>query len=233
MLPGVIIFARMSSKRLPGKMMKKIGNKKLINHIIDRAKRIKKKGNLILATSKNKEDNYLVNEARKANIKIFRGSLNNVVKRAYKCCKKYNINSFVRICGDRLFLDFKEINQFIKKYQIKSNKIDMASNLLNGKIPPGKTIEIINIKALKKIMIKTKDKHHLEHVTTYIYENKKQFKLLKLKKPKYCNYRYRYSIDNLSDLKRSQFIAKKEKNLTVLSNIKIFNYTKKWFQKHV
>lgn len=233
MLPGIIIFARMSSKRLPGKMMKKIGDKKLINHIIDRAKKIKNKSNLILATSKNKGDNYLVNEAKKANIKIFRGSLNNVVKRAYECCKEYNLKSFVRICGDRLFLDFKEINHFIEKYQIKKNKIDMASNLLRGKIPAGKTIEIINIEALKKIMNFTKNKHHLEHLTTYMYKNKKKFKLLKLNKPKYGNHRYRYSIDNLSDLKRSRFISKKEKNLTILSNSKIYNYTKKWFQYHV
>lgn len=229
---GVIIFARMSSRRLPGKMMKKIGSKKLINHIIDRAKMIKTKNKLILATSKKKDDNCLVSEAIKANINVYRGNLNNVVKRSFDCCKKYGLSSFVRVCGDRLFLDYKEINQVIKKLYLKKNKIDIASNLLNGKIPAGKTIEIISVSALQKILNQTKNKFHLEHVSTYIYENKKEFKILKLRKPRYSSLNYRYAVDDLRDLKRSKYIYKNEKNLKDLSNSKIFYYTKNWFNKH-
>ena len=229
---GVIIFARMSSRRLPGKMMKKIGSKKLINHIIDRAKMIKTKNKLILATSKKKDDNCLVSEAIKANINVYRGNLNNVVKRSFDCCKKYGLSSFVRVCGDRLFLDYKEINQVIKKLYLKKNKIDIASNLLNGKIPAGKTIEIISVSALQKILNQTKNKFHLEHVSTYIYENKKEFKILKLRKPRYASLNYRYAVDDLRDLKRSKYIYKNEKNLKDLSNSKIFYYTKNWFNKH-
>jgi spore coat polysaccharide biosynthesis protein SpsF len=229
---GVIIFARMSSRRLPGKMMKKIGSKSLINHIIDRAKMIKVENKLILATSRKIDDDCLVNEAIKANINVYRGSLRNVVKRSLDCCKNYKLESFVRVCGDRLFLDYKEINQVIKKFYSKKNKIDIASNLLNGKIPAGKTIEIISTSALQKILDQTKNKFYLEHISTYIYENKRKFKILKLRKPRYASIKYKYAVDDLNDLKRSKYIYKNEKNLKDLSNSKIFNYTKKWFNKN-
>ncbi len=229
MLPAVIIFVRMSSKRLPGKMLRDIGNKKLISHIIDRSKKIKQKSNLILATSKNKTDDPLIKEAKKAKIKFFRGSLNNVVERAYKCCLKFKSKFFVRICGDRVFLNYREIDNFIKKYKNKK-KFDLASNLLGKKIPPGKTIEIININALKKILNNTSNKYHLEHLTTYIYKNKNKFDLIKLKVPKYCKFKFSYSVDTMEDLKRLDYIAQNVRNLARLPDKEIFRLTKKWYE---
>ena len=61
----------MNSKRLPGKMLKVIGVKNLISHIIDRARKINLKSNLVLATSKNKSDDPLIKEAKKSKNKIF------------------------------------------------------------------------------------------------------------------------------------------------------------------
>ena len=124
----ILIFARMNSKRLKGKMLMKIGKKSLIFHIIDRVKKIKNKKNIILATSNKKSDDNLVKEARKKKIKIFRGNLNNVVNRAIDCCEKYNLDSFVRICGDRVFLDYKEVDNAIKKFtQSKKNRYSFKS----------------------------------------------------------------------------------------------------------
>lgn len=219
----------MNSKRLPGKMLKVIGVKNLISHIIDRARKINLKSNLVLATSKNKSDDPLIKEAKKAKIKFFRGSLNNVVSRAYNCCQKLNAKFFVRICGDRIFLNYREIDKFIKICE-KKGEFDLASNLLGKKIPPGKTIEIISVDALKKILNNTKNKHDLEHLTTYIYKNKKKFNLIKLKEPANFKFKYSYAVDNFDDLKRSKYIAKKVKNLANLSNQEIFRLTKKWYK---
>ena len=111
--------------------------------------------------------------------------------------------------------------KFIKRCE-KKGEFDLASNLLVRKIPPGKTIEIINVKALKKILNNTKSKHDLEHLTTYIYKNKKKFNLIKLKEPANFKFKYSYAIDNFDDLERSKYIAKKVRNLANLSNQEIF-----------
>ena len=64
-MQGIVIFARMSSKRLPKKMLQKIGSRSLFVHIIDRIQKIKNKQIIILATSKNKSDDALVAEGKK------------------------------------------------------------------------------------------------------------------------------------------------------------------------
>ena len=85
---------------------------------------------------------------------------------------------------NRVFLDYKEVDNAIKKFT-QSKKIDIVSNLFEGKIPSGKTIEIISCSVSKKIYKKKLTSFDLEHLTTYFYKNKNQFKILKLKKPSY------------------------------------------------
>ena len=83
---------------------------------------------------------------------------------------------------------------------------------------------------MKKILNNTKSKHDLEHLTTYIYKNKKKFNLIKLKEPANFKFKYSYAIDNFDDLERSKYIAKKVRNLANLSNQEIFRLTKKWYK---
>ena len=84
-----IIEARMSSKRLPGKVMLKIQNKYILDILINRVKKSNKINKIIVATSKNVKDDKIINFCKKKRINFFRGSENNVAKRVYDCVKKY------------------------------------------------------------------------------------------------------------------------------------------------
>ena len=227
----IIIFARCSSKRFPNKVMTKFGNKLLIEHVLERVNKIKLKSTVIIATSKLRSDDNLVKFLKLNKINFFRGSLNNVVLRAYNCCNKYKINEFVRICCDRIYLSPNEVNNSIKQYNAKRSSIDIASNLMTGKIPSGKTIEIIKKETLKKILKFTKKKYDLEHVTKYIYRNKKKFKILNLNKPKFQFLEHRFVIDNYDDKKRVEYIEGHKKNNEFFSDNKIINLTNKFYEK--
>ena len=102
---GTIITARTSSKRLKKKIMLNINDKyKTIDILIKRSKLIGLP--IILATSKSKTDDKLVNYVKKKyKINIFRGSLNNKVKRWYDCFNKYNLNCCFR--GHDLLTDYE------------------------------------------------------------------------------------------------------------------------------
>ena len=104
---GLIIFSRLNSSRLPGKALLEISGRPLLGHVIDRAKKISKQYPLVIATSNTSSDDAIEKFAVSEKIKIFRGSLNNVLLRAIKCCEKFNFNGFARICGDRPFHSFK------------------------------------------------------------------------------------------------------------------------------
>tara|TARA_Y100000590_G_scaffold446053_1_gene579222 strand:- start:364 stop:1080 length:717 start_codon:yes stop_codon:yes gene_type:complete len=228
----IIIFARCSSKRFPNKVMSNFGNKMLIEHVLERVNKIKLKSNVIIATSELRSDDKLINFIKSKKLSYYRGSLNNVVLRAYECCKKYKINEFVRICCDRIYLSADEINSSIEKYNKNKKKTEIASNLMSGKIPAGKTIEIIKKTTLEKILNFTKNKYDLEHVTKFIYKNKKKFRILKLKKPKYNSLSHRFAIDNYADKKRVEFIESNKKKKEFLSDGKIIQLTTKFYNNH-
>ena len=90
---GAIIEARMNSSRLPGKMMKKILNKPVIDYLIDRLKVIKEVDQIIIATTKNKKDDLLVNFAKKKNLNFYRGSEHNVLQRVVRASEKFNFQN--------------------------------------------------------------------------------------------------------------------------------------------
>ena len=74
---AIIVQARLGSKRFPYKTIKKLGNYRVIDWVIQRLKQSKKSQKIILATTLNSEDKILIDIARKNNIKFFRGSTNN------------------------------------------------------------------------------------------------------------------------------------------------------------
>ena len=96
-----IIQARYLSERLKGKVLLKIQNKTLIDHIIQRLSYSKKIKKIILATSTSKSDDKIANYYKnKKNLFLFRGSLNNVALRFFQVIKKNPCDDFIRITGD-------------------------------------------------------------------------------------------------------------------------------------
>ena len=212
-----IIQARMGSNRLPRKMTKKLGKYRIIEWVIKRLKKSKKIDYIVLATTKKKNDNILITFAKKYNIEYFRGSEINVFDRFYQISKNYNCNSIIRVSADNPFIDPELIDDLINKFKNKS--LDYGNNLYNfhkSNYADGFGAEIFSFSVLKKIKNKL-NAYHKEHVTSYIRENDSNFKILKLKAPKYLNEpSLKFDIDTFSDLKKFQ-------NLINISKINIYS----------
>ena len=103
---GGIIFSRMNSTRLPGKAMIQINGVSLLERVIDRSKLISKIDHLCIATSVNKEDDIIASFGKSKGIDVFRGSLMDVAGRAIDTAEHFKYDHFIRICGDRPFLDY-------------------------------------------------------------------------------------------------------------------------------
>ena len=117
-----IIQARVSSKRFPGKVLKKINNITILEMVIGQVNEVFDKKNIIVATSKKKGDLAICKICEKIGVKYFKGDLKNVSKRYYDLLNKYKPVSFLRVCADSPFLDpiliKKCISIFKKKNQI-------------------------------------------------------------------------------------------------------------------
>lgn len=161
----------MGSTRLPGKIFYKINGKLILNILIDRLKKAKYVEDIIIATTKKKSDEKIVNFCKKKNIKYFRGPENNVALRYFLAASKYKIKNIIRITSDCPLVDPIMIDKMINIF--KKKKVDYLSNIFPPTFPDGFDIEIFKTKILKKILSKKILKKHKEHVTLFIRENEK------------------------------------------------------------
>lgn len=226
---GAVIFSRNSSSRLPGKALIDISGRCLLGRVIDRAKDIEGIDEIVVATSSDKEDDQIVNFAKNENVKIYRGSLKDVARRALDSCLEYNLDKFVRICGDRPFFSPNLVSKLIDL----SNNTDyeIITTTFPRTYPPGLTCEILKTKILEdsiNSIINTEDK---EHVTSYFYKNSDKFLIKNIYPNEDINFDgINLCVDTQKDLERAIWIADEmDKNELSYDNIrKIVELAHQW-----
>ena len=217
-----IIETRITSKRLPGKVLKKIFKNYLaLDYVIKNILRAGiKKDKIIIATPKNNKNKKIWDFVKKKyKIKIFKGPEENVFKRVIECCKKYQIKYFARITSDNIMLDpifIKAAIQQFKTYKadyISSNTIEHSPNWIGrSEYNEGTSIEILKSNLLEKIKNAISKKNY-EYPTWLIFSKPKKFNLQKMKLiKKYRGYKikkFRTTLDTFEDLEFLRTVSKK------------------------
>ena len=232
----IFITVRIGSSRLPAKCLKKINNKKIIEIIIQRAKKIGYP--IIILTTKNKSDDILCNLAKKNKIMYYRGSSNNVLKRWYDCGISFDADIMIMVDADDLLFDYEIYKNALKK--ILTNKFDYIK--ANENSVTGLFTYIFKAEVIKNIYIENKNKK-IETIGPYLGK-KFKFCLLKLKR----NKKIRFTLDYEEDLiffkkifsrfsfnvKTNKVIAylKKNKSLTKINSFRQNDYLKNQRKKY-
>ena len=172
----VIIQARMASSRLPEKIIMKLDGIPLIQHTIERAKKATNVDKVILATSKDRLNDPVEKLCRNLDAICVRGEENEVLSRFIKAAEGLHPEIIVRICGDEPLLDTKILEKSIEMH--KSAGVDYSTTV--GSVPKGLDVEVINYDALKTAYENAKTEEQQEHVTKYILDNPKDFKIQKV-----------------------------------------------------
>ncbi len=173
----IFIQARFSSRRLYGKVLKKIFNKPLLGWMIERIKRSNLKLPLAVLTSLNKSDDLIENYCKSIGINCFRGDLNNVTSRFIAACDFFDEDKFIRLCGDSPLIDPEIINDAIDM-AIKNPQFDLITNIQKRTFPKGQSVEIVNKKSLKRLYQKDLSREEKEHVTLGFYNRRDDFKII-------------------------------------------------------
>lgn len=220
----VIIQCRLSSKRLPNKILLKIGHKTFLEFLINRLKKIEGL-KIVCAIAKEKGNSKLKRLLRNNKIDFFEGPEKNVLKRYYMTAKFYKCKNIIRITSDCPLIDHRLIEEGIKIF--KSKKLDYLSNNLLQTFPHGLDFEIFNYKSLKKAYKNGNSFSEIEHVTEYIKKNK-GVKKFNLKSKIILDKYYRWTLDTEKDL---IFFRKLYKEYLIKNNNvkwkKIYNFLKK------
>lgn len=170
---AILIQARLSSKRFPGKVLKTAGDTPLIEYIYNRCLQSRVADKVMVLTSVDKSDDELFKFCKLKKIPVFRGSLNNVLRRYIDAAKKYKIGTVCRVCADSPFIDVVLIDKMFKIIEKRNfNYISVNKN----KCIAGLDSEIVTLKALERSINNNPSKEELEHVTLYIKNNPGKFK---------------------------------------------------------
>ena len=198
-----IIQCRLGSTRLKKKALLKIGSFKIIEWVIRRVKKSKHLDQIILATTNKIQDDELLKISNNLKIDCFRGSEQNVFSRFCEVNKKYKAKYIVRICADNPFIDPNEIDKIVRC----SKLINKRNSYIFNHIPykdnnyiDGVGAECIESQYFNDYEKKFKKKSYLEHVTKYIWENKKKFIFKYLIAPKKYSFpEFKLDIDYKTD----------------------------------
>lgn len=193
-----IVQARLGSTRLPGKVLKKMCGKTVLEHDINRLKQAKNIDEIVIATTTKKEDDAIVDEAKRLNVKYFRGSEQDVLSRYYYAAKENKADIVIRVTSDCPCLDYKILDNMIKEFLNNLDKYDYFSNTILRTFPRGYDIEIFSFVALENAFMNAKLSYEREHVTPYLYNESNNYKIGYYKyKNDYS--KYRVTLDTVED----------------------------------
>jgi spore coat polysaccharide biosynthesis protein SpsF len=201
-----ILQARMSSTRLPGKVMRNINGKPMIYWQIERIKKSKSINKLIVATSIDESDDILTDFLESNKVEVYRGELQDVLSRFLEIEEHLKPKVIIRLTGDCPLVMPKLIDEMIAKFD-KIN-VDYLSNTLELTYPDGLDIEIVKSGVLKNLSNCELSNLEREHVTLGIVNRKNLFST-----ECYFNYRdlshYRWTVDTFEDFEFVSMVFKK------------------------
>ena len=210
---AAIIQARLSSTRLPRKLLLQIQDMNLIEHLslqLSFSKRLDKK---IIATTKEEIDNEIVNIADKLNMEYFRGDSSNVLDRYYQCAKFFDLKTIVRISSDAPMIDPQIVDKTIEYYT--KNNFDYVNNFFERTFPIGTEIEIFSFEVLEQCWKFAKKSSEKEHVTPFIYNNPDKFEIGCVKNLENLS-EFHWTVDRIEDFEFVKSIIERTKKRPIL-----------------
>ncbi len=168
----------MGSTRLPGKVMLDLCGRSVLARVVSRVRRARLAGQVVVATTRNTEDDRIAKECRNLGVDFFRGSEDDVLDRYYRAARKYSADAVVRICSDSPLTDPEVIDETIR--QFLDSGADYASNSLGRCYPLGLDVEVMKQEVLACSWREARAFYQRSHVTPFIYENPQRFQILRI-----------------------------------------------------
>ncbi len=167
-----IIQARMSSTRLPGKVLMSLAGIPVLEHVVSRIGCCKTVDQIVVATSIDISDDDIEAWCKKAKVNCFRGSLNDVLDRYYQAAKHYQAEAIVRITADCPAIDPTIVDEVVDVYL--QGEFEFYG--LAGEFPDGLDCTVFSFSAIQRAWNESILPSEREHVGPYIEKNPEIFK---------------------------------------------------------
>ena len=164
----IIIQARMTSTRLPGKIMADLGGRPMLARQIERLRRCREVDQIAIATTVNRTDDPVVALGEEEKLICHRGSENDVLSRYVETARACRADVITRITADCPLIDADITDQVIKELVDHTGSCDYACNVLERTYPRGLDVETLTRDALERCHREATSAEDREHVTSFI-----------------------------------------------------------------
>jgi spore coat polysaccharide biosynthesis protein SpsF len=175
------IEARMTSTRLPGKVLKPACGKPMLELMIERLRRVPSLDGIVIATTVNAADDPIIALARRLEVGFWRGSENDVLGRVLAAATAHKIDVIVETTGDCPLIDPDTVEECIRVY--RDSSVDYVSNVLERTYPIGMDTQVFATAVLADVARRTEDPVDHEHVSLYIYRHPEIYSLKNVPAP--------------------------------------------------
>ena len=170
-----IIQARMSSARVPGKVLCDLEGQPVLHRVVERVRRANSFDAAVVATSEDPSDDPVARFCEQAGVECFRGSLEDVLDRYYQAAGHFGAEVIGRLTADCPLLDPQVIALVVQTY--RQGGYDYVSNALEHTYPDGLDTEVFSFQALQQAWRQARWKSEREHVTPYVWKHAELFRL--------------------------------------------------------
>ena len=203
---GIIAQARMTSRRLPGKVLMRIGNKTLLQQLVEGCRQVGNVDGLCVATSADPSDDAIAEHCAQLRVDCHRGPLEDVAQRFIGAATAHGLDAFVRISADSPLIDPRLIEDLVRRYR-QSEDCDLATNVLRRTYPSGMSVEVIRTATLARAH-PAMSAAEREHVTPLFYAHPDEYRIVSLERTQPL-VGSKFSVDTPDDFRRiSALIAR-------------------------
>ena len=169
------VEARMSSSRLPGKVLMDVLGKPALERLVERLRRVPALDDLVIATSVNPADAAIETMAKQIGARCYRGSEEDVMDRVVQAARSAEADVIVEVTGDCTLLAPEVIQRAIDLY--KTGDYAIVSNTWKLSYPQGADAQVFSLDLLEAASQQTGDLAHREHVSLFFYENPNRYRI--------------------------------------------------------
>jgi spore coat polysaccharide biosynthesis protein SpsF len=188
----------MGSTRLPGKVLKEILGKSLLEHQTERIRRIKLFDEIVIATTVNGADDVIEELCGRLSLSCFRGPEEDVLARYHAAAMVFHADVVVRLTSDCPVIDPDVVERVLQFYLGHSAEFDYVSNVLPRTYPRGMDTEVFPFRVLDTVFHEATLPRDREHVTPFIYRNRQRFRLANMASDIDLS-RHRWTVDTEED----------------------------------
>jgi spore coat polysaccharide biosynthesis protein SpsF len=194
-----VIQARMGSSRLPGKVLRPIAGRPMLQYTVERLDRCRTLDGLLVATTTDPSDDEVVDFCARVGVACTRGPVDDVVSRIAAAARAAGAGALVRVCGDSPLLDYRLVDALVGCF--RNGAFDVVTNVAPRSFPPGQSVEVISTAVLLQALDDISAAEDREHVTPFFYRQPERFRIRNMSASEDYT-RLRLAVDTPEDFRR-------------------------------